>query len=64
MTMEGMRLQAVLKADSFALQSIDRDQDQYGRDLRIVTRSGQSLGAQLVDEGLAEEWQGYRWDWC
>lgn len=59
-----MRLLALLNADSFALQSINRDQDQYGRALRIVTRSGQSLGAQLVDEGLAEEWRGFRRDWC
>ena len=47
-----------------ALQHIDRDQDQYGRDLRIITRDGQSLGDTLVAEGLAERWQGYRRDWC
>lgn len=59
-----MRLLSLLNADGFYLESIDRDQDQYGRDLRIVMRGGKSLGTQLVDEGLAEEWQGHRRDWC
>ena len=59
-----MRLQALLNQGSFSLQSIDRDQDKYGRDLRIITREGESLGEILVAEGLAERWQGYRRDWC
>ena len=59
-----MRLQALLNEGSFSLQSIDRDQDQYGRDLRIITRNGESLGEILVAEGLAERWQGYRRNWC
>jgi len=59
-----MRLLALLNQGSFSLQSIDRDQDQYGRDLRIITRDGQSLGEILVTEGLAERWQGYRRNWC
>lgn len=58
------RLQALLNDGSFNLESIDRDTDKYGRELRIITRDGQSLGDILVDEGLAEEWQGYRRDWC
>jgi endonuclease YncB( thermonuclease family) len=41
-----------------------RDRDPYGRLLRTVTRQGDSLGDVLVDDGLAEEWQGYRRDWC
>lgn len=58
------RLLALLNEGNFSLQSIDRDQDKYGRDLRIITRGGQSLGEILVTEGLAERWQGYRRDWC
>jgi micrococcal nuclease len=54
----------LLNQGGFSLQSIDRDQDQYGRDLRIITRDGQSLGDILVAEGLAERWQGYRRNWC
>ena len=59
-----IRLQALLNQGAFSLQSIDRDQDQYGRDLRIITRDGQSLGEILVVEGLAERWQGTRRNWC
>ena len=59
-----LRLQGLLNEGRFTLQSIDRDQDRYGRDLRIITRGGQSLGDILVAEGLAERWQGYRRDWC
>ncbi len=58
------RLRALLNQGSFSLESIDRDQDKYGRDLRIVTRGGKSIGDILVAEGLAEEWQGYRREWC
>lgn len=41
-----------------------RDADRYGRKLRIVTRGGQSLGDQLVAEGLARTWTGRREPWC
>ena len=41
-----------------------RDQDRYGRKLRIVTRGGESLGEMLVAEGLAREWTGRREPWC
>ena len=46
------------------LEQQGRDVDRYGRQLRIVTRGGQSLGAVLVAEGLAETWAGKRGDWC
>ncbi|WP_417591860.1 thermonuclease family protein [Parasphingorhabdus sp.] len=59
-----MRLQALLNQGAFSLEPIDRDQDQYGRDLRIITRDGKSLGETLVAEGLAERWQGTRRNWC
>lgn len=58
------RLQALLNEGAFTLESVDRDRDQYGRLLRTVTRQGESLGAVLVREGLAEEWRGYRGGWC
>ncbi|MEP2103569.1 MAG: thermonuclease family protein [Parasphingorhabdus sp.] len=60
-----MRLLALLNEGNFDLKGdMFNDTDQYGRALRVVSRSGKSLGAQLVDEGLAEEWQGYRRGWC
>lgn len=58
------RLAELLNAGPFTLEPIDREQDKYGRTLRIVTRGGESLGDRLVAEGLAEEWQGFRRDWC
>lgn len=59
-----LRLQALLNAGPFTLESIDRDTDQYGRSLLVITRNGESLGEVLVDEGLAERWKGYRRVWC
>lgn len=41
-----------------------RDQDQYGRKLRVLMRDGQSLGMVLVAEGLARPWGGARESWC
>ena len=58
------RLHALLNAGPFALQGYSRDEDQYGRKLRLVTRNGQSLGMILVDEGLARQWDGGRHAWC
>ena len=58
------RLQELLNAGPFSLQSIDRDQDRYGRSLRIVMRDGRSIGATLVAEGLARPWEGSRQPWC
>jgi micrococcal nuclease len=58
------RLTALLNEGAFALERVDRETDKYGRSLRVVTRGGTSVGATLVSEGLAEEWQGYRRDWC
>lgn len=41
-----------------------RDEDRYGRKLRIVMRHGRSIGDQLVREGLARTWEGRRRPWC
>ncbi|MGZ3259320.1 MAG: thermonuclease family protein [Croceibacterium sp.] len=46
------------------MEPIDRDRDRYGRLLRTVTRGGASVGEELVREGLAEQWKGYRGNWC
>lgn len=58
------RLTELLNAGAFSLASVDRSHDQYGRALFTVTRDGASIGAVLVREGLAEEWRGYRREWC
>lgn len=54
----------LLNAGGFSLESVDRDEDRFGRKLRVVTRGGDSLGEALVDEGLAERWTGSRSSWC
>lgn len=58
------RLQALMNAGAFSLESGDRDKDRYGRSLRVVTRGGESIGGMLVAEGLAREWDGARHGWC
>lgn len=42
----------------------NRDVDQYGRKLRLVTVSGLSVGDALIAEGLAVPWAGRRHYWC
>ena len=58
------RLQQLMNAGPFSLEIDGRATDKYGRALRIVTRDGQSIGQQLVDEGLARTWDGRRHPWC
>lgn len=59
------RLVELLNAEPFELRTIgNRDEDQYGRKLRVVTRGGRSLGDQRVSEGLARTWTGRREPWC
>jgi micrococcal nuclease len=58
------RMQQLVNAGPFSLQSINRDEDRYGRKLRIITRGGESLGAVLVNEGLARYYEGGRRPWC
>jgi endonuclease YncB( thermonuclease family) len=59
------RLTALLSEGPFELSPIGgRDEDRYGRKLRVVTRGGRSLGDVLVSEGLARTWTGRREPWC
>lgn len=58
------RLTALLNQGKFSLEPTDRTHDDYGRSLYVITRNGESLGDVLVEEGLAEEWQGSRRSWC
>ena len=58
------RMEALLNEGPFELHSVGRDEDRYGRKLRVVTRHGRSLGDRLVAEGLARTWTGRREPWC
>ena len=59
------RLRELLNEGPFQLAALnERDEDRYGRKLRIVLRDGQSIGDQLVSEGYARTWSGSREPWC
>ncbi len=58
------RLQALLNAGPFSVAPIERDTDIYGRQLRVLSRGGESIGGQLVSEGLARWYGGGRRPWC
>lgn len=58
------RLSQLLSAGPFQLVRTDRDVDRHGRQLRVVIRSGRSIGKTLVAEGLARTWSGKRRPWC
>ena len=59
------RLVVLLNQGEFSAVPIgNRDEDQYGRKLRVLIRDGRSIGDQLVAEGLARTWSGRREPWC
>jgi len=39
-------------------------EDRNGRDLMVIRRGGSSIGAQLIDEGLAHRYIGSKRSWC
>lgn len=41
-----------------------RDEDRYGRKLRVIVRAGRSLGDTLIREGLARPNTGFQHNWC
>lgn len=59
------RLLQLLNSGPFEMETTgSRDEDQFGRKLRVVTREGRSLGEVLTQEGLARTWTGRRLPWC
>ena len=58
------RLIQLVNSGPISLQSIDRDEDIYGRKLRIVMVNGTSVGDTLVSDGLARYYEGGRKPWC
>ena len=59
------RLVELLNAGPFDLIQIgNRTVDPVGRQLLSLYRNGQSLGMQLVAEGLAVRWTGKSHNWC
>lgn len=58
------RLHDLLESGPISLRPIDRDQDVYGRKLRIVLVNGRSVGDTLAREGLARYYRHGRRPWC
>ena len=59
------RLAELLNAGPFTITAIGGDErDQYGRELRVVTRGGRSVGAAMVAAGLAHDYRGRKTSWC
>jgi endonuclease YncB( thermonuclease family) len=58
------RLLALVNSGEVSLSPIDRDEDRYGRKLRIVKVDGVSVGKTLVNDGLARWYRGGRRPWC
>jgi micrococcal nuclease len=58
------RMSELLNEGPFELGAVGRDEDRYGRKLRVVIRDGRSVGDRLVAEGLARTWTGRREPWC
>lgn len=59
------RLIELINAGPFELHAWPgREEDRYGRKLRVLVRNGQSLGDMLVAEGLARTWSGRPEPWC
>ena len=58
------RLHELLESGTISLRPIDRDEDVYGRKLRIVLVNGKSVGDSLVSEGLARDYGHGRRPWC
>jgi endonuclease YncB( thermonuclease family) len=58
------RLHELLESGPITLQPIDRDEDVYGRKLRLVFVSGSSVGEALIREGLAHRYVRGKLPWC
>lgn len=59
------RLLELVNAGPFQIRAwAGRDEDKYGRKLRVLVRDGRSIGDILVSEGLARSWTGKRQPWC
>lgn len=59
------RLMEIVNAAPFDMLAWhSRDEDRYGRKLRVLVRDGRSLSHVLLSEGLARTWTGKRQLWC
>jgi endonuclease YncB( thermonuclease family) len=59
-----VRLHELVNSGLVTLQAIDRDEDVYGRKLRLVFVNGASVGETLISEGLAHRYVRGKEPWC
>jgi micrococcal nuclease len=58
-------LTQLLNMGPFVMTAVGGDErDQYGRELRSLSRNGRSIGEQMVEEGLAHDYRGRKTSWC
>ena len=59
------RLLALLNQGPFDMVAhrLQRE-DRHGRSLMVLRRHGDSIGSQLIDEGLAHRYTGFKISWC
>jgi micrococcal nuclease len=59
------KLTELLNAGPFTMTAVGRDErDQYGRELRVLTRGGRSIGDAMVAARLAHDYRGRKQSWC
>ncbi|MEO7603327.1 MAG: thermonuclease family protein [Sphingomicrobium sp.] len=64
------RLAELLGAGPFTMTVVGgNERDQYGRELRVLTRRGndgrtRSIGTAMVEAGLAHDYRGHKTSWC
>ena len=58
------RLLEILNSGPLLFKSTARDEDRFGRKLRVVYSGHRSVGDILIAEGLARKWEGSRRRWC
>jgi endonuclease YncB( thermonuclease family) len=60
-----VRLRTLLNEGDFEMIAHRlQTQDRYGRSLMLIKRNGKSIGRQLIDEGLAHRYTGFKRSWC
>ncbi|MBY2918436.1 thermonuclease family protein [Rhizobium leguminosarum] len=58
------RLLDILNSGPLSFKTTAREEDRFGRKLRIVYRDRRSVGDILIAEGFARKWLGSRRSWC
>ena len=59
------KLVELLNAGPFTMTTVGKsERDQYGRELRVVSRGGRSIGEAMVASGLAHDYRGKKTNWC